>query len=126
MTSMEVPLFSLSTKPDLSIWKWESQDGKRWITVTPSVLGRATQHDKDVLIYAISQLTAGVDRSLPDVANRAIRFTAYDYLLATNRGVSGRDYTNLKESACPTARHHSDHEYFDGWVSNRRRHWPYR
>ncbi|MGF6776037.1 replication initiator protein A [Paraburkholderia sp. GAS334] len=98
MTSMEVPLFSLSTKPDLSIWKWESQDSKRWITVTPSVLGRATQHDKDVLIYAISQLTAGVDRSLPDAANRAIRFTAYDYLLATNRGVSGRDYANLKES----------------------------
>jgi plasmid replication initiation protein len=64
----------------------------------PSLLARATEHDKDVLIYAISQLTADVDRSLPNAANQVIRFTAYDYFLATNCGVSSRDYANLKES----------------------------
>jgi plasmid replication initiation protein len=97
-TSMEVPLFSLSTKPDLAIWQWRSRDGKRWITVTPSVLGRATQHDKDILIYIMSQLVAGLDRSLPDAACQTVRFKAYDYLVATNRGVSGAEYAAMKLS----------------------------
>jgi hypothetical protein len=37
--SMEVPLFTLSTKPDLSIWQWKSQDGSRTVEVIPSVGG---------------------------------------------------------------------------------------
>jgi seryl-tRNA synthetase len=55
--SMEAPIFTLSTKPDLSIWQWTSKDGNKSVKVAPSVLGRATQHDKDVLIYVVSQLT---------------------------------------------------------------------
>ncbi len=43
--SMEAPIFTLSTKPDLSIWTWTSKDGNKSIKVAPSVLGRATQHD---------------------------------------------------------------------------------
>ncbi|MGA7776973.1 MAG: replication initiator protein A [Paraburkholderia sp.] len=97
-TSMEVPIFSLSTRPDLSIERWTSQDGKRQITVTPSVLGRATQHDKDVLIYLTSQLTAAVDRKLPDANYRTIRFMAYDFLKTTGRGTSGAEYRALKLS----------------------------
>ena len=96
--SMEVPIFSLSTKPDLSIERWTSQDGKRRITVTPSVLGRATQHDKDVLIYVISQLTVAVDRSLPGGSFRTVRFIAHDFFKTTGRGTSGAEYRALKLS----------------------------
>ena len=51
--SMEAPIFTLATKPDLSIWEWTSRDGNKSVRVMPSVLGRATQHDKDVLIYVV-------------------------------------------------------------------------
>lgn len=44
--TMEAPIFTLATKPDLSIWTWESKDKSKSIKVTPSVLGRATQFDK--------------------------------------------------------------------------------
>ncbi len=43
--TMEAPLFSLSTKPDLDPWKWFSPDKKKWLEVTPSTKGRATIHD---------------------------------------------------------------------------------
>ena len=35
--SMEAPIFTLATKPDTSVWHWDSKDGARAITVTPSV-----------------------------------------------------------------------------------------
>jgi len=96
--SMEAPIFTLSTKPDLSLWEWESKDKTKSIKVTPSVVGRATQHDKDVLIYVISQMTEALNRGRDDAQNRTVRFTAYDYLVATNRGVSGNDYNHLQEA----------------------------
>jgi len=56
LASMEHPLFSLSTRPDRSILKYEHKGSH--IEVVPSVKGRATIHDKDVLIYCISQIMA--------------------------------------------------------------------
>jgi hypothetical protein len=96
--SMEAPIFTLSTKPDLSIWTWESKDGSKKVKVTPSVEGRATQFDKDVLIYVVSQLTEALNRGRDDAKSRTVRFTVYDYLVATNRGVSGDDYKRLQEA----------------------------
>lgn len=96
--SMEAPIFTLSTKPDLSLWEWESKDKTKSVKVTPSVLGRATQHDKDVLIYVISQITEALNRGRDDAKNRTVRFTAYDYFVATNRGVSGHDYDHLEKA----------------------------
>jgi plasmid replication initiation protein len=98
VTSMEVPIFSLSTRPDRSIERWTSQDGKRQVTVTPSELGRATQHDKDVLIYVTSQLTAAADLRLPDAKYRTVRFVAFDFFKTTGRGTSGAEYRALKLS----------------------------
>ncbi len=95
--SMEAPIFTLSTKPDLSVWRWISKDGNRSVNVTPSVLGRATQHDKDVLIYVVSQLTEALNRGRDDAKNRVVRFTVYDFLVTTNRGVGGDDYKRLQE-----------------------------
>ena len=96
--SMEAPIFTLSTKPDLSIWQWSSKDGAKSIKVAPSVLGRATQHDKDVLIYVVSQLTEALNRGRDDAKNRTVRFTVYDFLVTTNRGVSGDDYGRLQQA----------------------------
>lgn len=96
--SMEAPIFTLSTKPDLSIWQWASKDGNKSIKVAPSVLGRATQHDKDVLIYVVSQLTEALNRGRDDAQNRTVRFTVYDFLVTTNRGVGGDDYRRLQEA----------------------------
>lgn len=95
--SMEAPIFTLSTKPDLSVWRWVSKDESRSVNVTPSVLGRATQHDKDVLIYVVSQLTEALNRGREDAKNRVVRFTVYDFLVTTNRGVGGDDYKRLQE-----------------------------
>lgn len=96
--SMEAPIFTLATKPDLSIWTWTSKDGNKSIKVAPSVLGRATQFDKDVLIYVVSQLTEALNRGREDAQNRTVRFTVYDYLVTTNRGVGGDDYRRLQEA----------------------------
>lgn len=96
--SMEAPIFTLSTKADLSVWQWVSKDGNRSVKVAPSVLGRATQHDKDVLIYVVSQLTEAINRGRDDAQNRVVRFTVYDFLVTTNRGVGGDDYKRLQEA----------------------------
>ncbi|MEM6733722.1 MAG: replication initiator protein A, partial [Myxococcota bacterium] len=57
--SMEHPLFSLSTKPDFT--KKEYRDGERFVRIGPSPDGCATVHDRDVLIYCISQLVAALN-----------------------------------------------------------------
>ncbi|MEY2343277.1 replication initiator protein A [Acidithiobacillus sp. IBUN Pt1247-S3] len=96
--SMEAPIFTLATKPDLSIWEWRSKDGNKSVKVTPSVLGRATMHDKDVLIYVCSQMVEGLNRGRDDAKNRTIRFVVYDLLVATNRDTSGHGYKLLHET----------------------------
>ncbi len=96
--SMEAPIFTLSTNPDLSIWEWRSKDSSKYIKVAPSVLGRATQHDKDILIYVVSQLIEGLNRDRADAKNRTVRFTVYDFLVTTNRDTSGTGYQRLHEA----------------------------
>lgn len=96
--SMEAPIFTLATKPDLSVWHWESKDKSRSVTVTPSVLGRATQYDKDLLIYVVSQMTEALNRGRLDASHRTVRFRVYDYLVSTNKRVGGSEYTRLQEA----------------------------
>ena len=96
--SMEAPIFTLATKPDLSVWNWESRDGTRSVTVTPSVIGRATQFDKDLLIYVVSQMTEAINRGRPDADNRTVRFRVYDYLVSTNKATGGTEYGRLEQS----------------------------
>jgi Replication initiator protein A len=92
--SMEHPVFALSKTPDREIRRYEHNGVK--ITVTPSVLGRATIWDKDVLIYAISQLVEGLNRG--QATSRVVRLKAYDLLVATNRHTGGKNYERLVES----------------------------
>lgn len=92
MGSMEHPMFTLSTKPDTTIRHYEHNGNS--VTVTPSVLGLATIFDKDILIYCISQMVAGLNRGREDVG-RKVRLTAYDLLKATNRLTDGDSYQRL-------------------------------
>lgn len=96
--SMEAPIFTLSTKPDLNIWRWVSKDGNKTLTVTPSVKGRATQHDKDVLIFIVSQMTEAINCGRQDAKNKVVRFVVYDFLTATNKATSGDEYHRLSEA----------------------------
>ncbi len=92
MGSMEHPIFSLATKPDLSVRNYDHNGTK--ITVTPSVLGLATIHDKDILIYCISQLVAKMNAGLP--LHKTLHLKAYDLLVSTNRNTDGRGYEQLE------------------------------
>jgi len=92
MGSMEHPIFSLSTKPDRNIKEYD-HNGVR-ITITPSVLGLATIHDKDILIYCISQLVAKMNAGLP--LHKTLHLKAYDLLVSTNRNTDGRGYQQLE------------------------------
>ena len=94
LASMEHPLFSLSTRPDRRILKY--QHGDVDIEITPSVKGLATLHDKDILIYCISQLMAALNAGRP--ISQVIQLKAYDLLVATNRDTSGDGYKRLREA----------------------------
>ncbi len=94
VASMEHPIFSLATKPDVGIRQYEHNG--RQITVAPSVLGLATIHDKDILIYCISQLVAKLNKGQP--LHRTLHFKAHDVLVATNRNTDGRGYEQLKDA----------------------------
>ena len=92
MNTMEHPFFSLSKKPDLETRTYEHNGSS--ISVVPSTLGMATVWDKDILIYCISQLVAGVNKGYEDL-QPTLQVTAYDLLAATNRGTGGDNYRRL-------------------------------
>ena len=92
MGSMEHPIFSLATKPDVSVREYEHKGVQ--ITIAPSALGLATIHDKDILIYCISQLVAKMNAGLP--LHKTLHLKAYDLLVSTNRNTDGRGYEQLK------------------------------
>ena len=94
MASMEHPLFSLSTRPDLKVLDY-AHNGVA-VRVTPSVKGRATIHDKDILIYCVSQLMAALNAGKQ--VSRTLHLTAHDLLVATNRETSGDAYRRLREA----------------------------
>ncbi len=94
LVSMEHPLFSLSTRPDLRVLRYSHNEAE--ITVTPSVRGLATMHDKDILIYCISQLVAALNAGRE--VSRRLTLRAHDLLVATNRDTSGDAYRRLCEA----------------------------
>lgn len=92
--TMEHPMFSLSTRPDLRILSY-AHNGVE-ITVTPSVRGLATIHDKDILIYCVSQLMAAINAGRPVAPH--LRLKAADLMVATGREASGDGYLRLREA----------------------------
>jgi hypothetical protein len=92
IASMEHPLFTLSTKPDMTPRRYEMND--KWIELRPSSLGLATVFDRDILIYCISQCMAALNEGRP--IHRTMRLSAHDVLKATNRDTSDKGYAGFK------------------------------
>jgi plasmid replication initiation protein len=90
--SMEHPLFALKAG-DKRIRVYARGDVT--VTVKPGYDGCATIHDKDLWIYCISQLVEAINRGRE--VGRVVRFTAYDFLINTNRDTSGRAYLRMAD-----------------------------
>jgi plasmid replication initiation protein len=91
MASMEHPFFSLSKNPEHRERVYEN--GDKWLKVVPSDKGLATIYDKDILIFAISQLIAKMKNG--EEPKRKLKITAKNLLVFINRSTSGRDYQRL-------------------------------
>lgn len=94
LASMEHPIFSLSTRPDRRVVSYAHNGAT--LTVTPSVKGRATIFDADILIFCISQLMAALN--VGRAVSRKLTLTARDLLQATNRETSGDGYKRLRDA----------------------------
>ena len=92
MASMEHPVFSLSTKPDMRALHY-AYNGNT-ITIKPSYDGLPTIHDKDILLYCASYLRAAISRG--HAPSRTIRFSSRDLLVSTNRPTDGESYERFK------------------------------
>jgi plasmid replication initiation protein len=94
LASMEHPLFALKAG-DRRVRRYK-RNGVT-IEVRPGIKGLATIHDKDVWIYCISQMVEALNRGRADVG-RTVRFTAYDFLVTTNRRTDGDSYKRMGEA----------------------------
>ena len=94
MASMEHPVFFFFLKPDNRMRTY--QRGEAVIEIIPSGKGLATIHDKDILIYCISQLIAKMNQG--EEPQRKVKLQAYDLLVATNRQSSGEGYRLLTDA----------------------------
>lgn len=90
LVSMEHPLFSLKAG-DRRVRRYERNGN--CIEIKPGHDGCATIHDKDVWIYCISQMVEALNRGRE--VDRTIRFTAYDFLVTTNRPTAGVGYDRM-------------------------------
>jgi plasmid replication initiation protein len=91
---MEHPLFALKAG-DRRVRRYERNGNS--VEVKPGPDGCATIHDKDIWIYCISLLIDALNRGRNDL-NRTVRFTAYDFLVTTNRQTSGEGYRLMGEA----------------------------
>lgn len=94
LASMEHPIFSLSTRPDRRALSYEHNGTQ--VSIVPSVKGRATIFDADILIFCISQLMAALNAGRE--TSRKLTLTAYDVLRATQRETSGDGYRRLRDA----------------------------
>lgn len=94
LASMEHPMFALRAG-DRRVRHYEHNGIT--VEVQPGVKGGlATIHDKDILIYCISRAVEALNSGLN--ACRIVRFTAYDFLVNTNRQTSGQGYKLMADA----------------------------
>ena len=92
--SMEHPLFSLATKPDMRHLVY--RNGTNKLEIIPSGRGLPTIFDKDVLIFCISQLMQKKNQG--EKIGKRIRFSAHELLIATNRPTNNLGYNRLEQA----------------------------
>jgi plasmid replication initiation protein len=91
MPQMEHPFYAISKTPDTAIRRYEH--GGNWVEITPSVKGIATIYDKDILIYAISQMVAKMQTGEP--LTPWVEINTAEMLRFIGRGTGGRDYQSV-------------------------------
>ena len=94
MASMEHPIFSLATKPDMRHLNYQSGDNT--LKIVPSGHGLPTIFDKDILIFCISQLMHKKNRG--EKIDKRVRFSARELMIATNRPTAGLGYKRLEQA----------------------------
>ena len=94
MASMEHPLFSLATKPDMR--QLEYRNGDNRLKIVPSGVGLPTIFDKDILIFCISQLMHKKNRG--EKIGKRVRFSARELMIATNRPTNNLSYQRLEQA----------------------------
>jgi plasmid replication initiation protein len=94
MASMEHPLFSLATKPDMRHLVYKNGINK--LEIIPSGRGLPTIFDKDILIFCISQLMDKKNRG--EKIGKRVRFTGRELLIATNRPTNNLGYNRLEHA----------------------------
>ena len=92
--SMEHPMFSLATKPDMRHLLYKS--GENSLEIIPSSLGLPSIKDKDILIFCISQLMHRKNRG--EEIGKHVRFSARELMMATNRNTDGREYKRVEKA----------------------------
>ncbi|MFV0644705.1 MAG: replication initiator protein A [Sphingomonadaceae bacterium] len=92
--SMEHPLFSLATKPDMRHLVYKSGTNK--LEIIPSGRGLPTIFDKDILIFCISQLMHRKNRG--EKIGKRVRFSARELLISTNRPTNNLGYNRLEHA----------------------------
>ena len=90
--SMEHPLFSLATKPDMR--ELHYANGENELKIKPSGDGLPTIFDKDILIFCVSQLMHRKNQGEP--IGKKVRFSARELMIATNRKTGGIEYKRLE------------------------------
>ena len=94
MASMEHPLFSLATKPDMRHLEYRGGDNR--LKIVPSGVGLPTIFDKDILIFCVSQLMHRKNRG--EKIGKRVRFSARELLVTTNRKTGGIEYQRLEQA----------------------------
>jgi plasmid replication initiation protein len=90
LASMEHPIFAVEDGDTREV-KYEHNGDV--IEIIPSVRGRATQHDKDVILFCVSKLVAGINQGM--APSRTVEITARELLLFTNSDTNARSYALL-------------------------------
>lgn len=94
LASMEHPLFSLATKPDMR--HLEYRNGNSVLKIRPSPLGLPTIMDKDILIFVITQLMARKNRG--QEIGDTVRFSMRELCMAINRPIGGDHYKRIENA----------------------------
>ena len=92
--SMEHPIYSLATKPDMRHLHYENNGDS--LTIKPSIEGLPTIFDKDILVFCISQLMHRKNKGLP--ISKHVSFSARELLIATNRPTNNLGYKRLEKA----------------------------
>ena len=93
LATMEHPVYAIEDG-DQRILSYEHNG--QTLEVTPSVKGRATIHDKDIVLCCVSKLVDAINHG--QAVSRTVSITAHDLLKFTNRSTSGRLH-----APCPAA-----------------------